>query len=228
MDKGVFYGVSVGPGDPMHMTLGAVETIKRCPVIAAPRTKDGRMVALEIAEKAAKLSDKTILPLYFSMSHDSNVRREHHSRAVEQVRGYLDSGTDIAMLNLGDVSIYASYQYLAESLEKLGYETVMIPGVTSFCASAAALNISLTEIGRQVHIIPGGKLDEDVEKLSGTKIWMKSGAALRELIGRFKEEDRLEGISMVQNCGMDSQRVYKSLRDADIQNDYFSLVIEKE
>ena len=37
MKKGVFYSVGVGPGDPELITLKAVRTLERCPVVAAPQ-----------------------------------------------------------------------------------------------------------------------------------------------------------------------------------------------
>ena len=48
MSKGVLYGVGTGPGDPELLTIKAVRTIESCPVIAAPQTADGAMVALDI------------------------------------------------------------------------------------------------------------------------------------------------------------------------------------
>lgn len=48
MSKGVPYGVGTGPGDPELLTIKAVRTIESCPVIAAPQTADGAMVALDI------------------------------------------------------------------------------------------------------------------------------------------------------------------------------------
>ena len=48
MSKGVLYGVGTGPGDPELLTIKAVRTIESCPVIAAPQTVDGAMVALDI------------------------------------------------------------------------------------------------------------------------------------------------------------------------------------
>lgn len=48
MSKGVLYGVGTGPGDPELLTIKAVRTIESCPVIAAPQTADGVMVALDI------------------------------------------------------------------------------------------------------------------------------------------------------------------------------------
>lgn len=48
MSKGVLYGVGMGPGDPELLTIKAVRTIESCPVIAAPQTADGVMVALDL------------------------------------------------------------------------------------------------------------------------------------------------------------------------------------
>lgn len=48
MSKGVLYGVGKGPGDPELLTIKAVRTIESCPVIAAPQTADGVLVALDI------------------------------------------------------------------------------------------------------------------------------------------------------------------------------------
>ena len=104
--KGTFYGVSVGPGDPELLTLQAVRLIRKCPVLAAPQTSSGQMLALDIARSALgkALDGKTIVPLHFAMSRDPAVLAASHKAAVQAVRPYLDAGQDTAMLNLGDVS----------------------------------------------------------------------------------------------------------------------------
>ena len=83
---GVLYGVSVGPGDPELMTLKAVHCLEKCPVIAAPQTAGGRMLALDIAKGAVDLSGKTILPLRFAMSLDPAVQKAAHIEAARAVK----------------------------------------------------------------------------------------------------------------------------------------------
>lgn len=90
--------------------------LEACRVIAAPQTHSGETLALDIASRAVDLTGKKILPLYFSMARDRQQQRQAHLEAAQAVREELDRGEDVAMLNLGDVSIYATYSYLMEIL----------------------------------------------------------------------------------------------------------------
>lgn len=228
---GVFYGVGVGPGDPELLTLKAIRTLERCPVIAAPRTKSGEMLALDIARQAADLAGKTILPLDFTMERDKARQRAAHEAAAAQVEQYLRAGQDVAMLNLGDVSIYATYCYLMEILKARGYAAVMIPGVPSFCAVAARLGESLTDMNTPLHIVPaGGGPLEQVLEMPGTKILMKSGRRIPQVIETLRGTGRLEQAAMVKNCGLPGERVYADLSAADVPETagYFATIVVKE
>ena len=231
MKKGVFYGVGVGPGDPELMTLKAVRVLERCPVIAAPKTKSGEMLALDIASAAVDLKEKTIVPLYFSMERDKAAQHAAHLDAVEAVRPYLDAGQDVAMLNLGDVSIYATYSYLMEILGGQGYKTVMVSGVPSFCAVAARLGISLTEPESPLHIAPGGAGLAETLDLRGTKVLMKSGRQMPAVLEALASKGALGKSALVRNCGLPGEAVCPDLSKAVPGEDsmgYFATVIVKE
>ena len=231
LKKGIFYGVGVGPGDPELLTLKAVRLLERCPVIAAPRTKSGEMLALEIASGAADLRGKTVLPLDFSMERDRAKQRASHLAAADLVEPYLAKGLDVAMLNLGDVSIYATYSYLMELLRERGYETAMVPGVPSFCAVAARLGISLTEMNTALHISPGGAALRDALDLPGTKVLMKSGRQMPAVLEALASRGALGNSMLVQNCGLPGEAVYPDLSKAVPGEDsmgYFATVIVKE
>ena len=192
--KGTFYGVSVGPGDPELMTLQAVRLIRQCPVLAAPQTASGQMLALDIARSALgeALDGKTIVPLYFAMSRDPAALAASHEKAAAAVRQYLDAGQDVAMLNIGDVSIYATFGYLQEILQAGGYATAMAAGVPSFCAAAARLNVPLTGgMDTPLTIAPGGWTDRVLE-MPGTKVLMKAGRQLPVLLDTLQQADKLK------------------------------------
>ena len=165
--KGTFYGVSVGPGDPELLTLKAARVLKACPVVAAPRTREGRSLALDIARGAVDLTEKSLLFLDFAMSRSEHTLADTHRLAARQVLEQLAAGLDVALLTLGDVSVYSSFCYVMDLVRAAGYEAVMIPGVPSFCASAAALGRSLTEMNEPLHILPGSAAVPDPARVSG-------------------------------------------------------------
>ena len=228
--KGTLYGVSVGAGDPELMTLKAVRCIEQCPVLAAPQTAAGRMLALDIAKGAVDVSGKIILPLHFAMSRDSEVLKASHAAAADAVRAHLDAGRDVALLNLGDVSIYATYGYLEEILTAQGYAAVRIAGVPSFCAAAARLGQSLTGgMEQPLTIAPGCHVDQ-VLAAPGAKVLMKTGRRLPKTLDALRERGLLANSAMVCNCGLPDEAVFPALTDYDPAQDagYFATILVKE
>lgn len=227
---GTFYGVSVGPGDPELLTLKAVRCIEQCPVLAAPRTAEGRMLALEIVKGAVDVSGKTILPLQFAMSRDADTLRASHEAAAGAVREALDAGQDVAMLNLGDVSIYATYGYLEEIFKAQGYPTARIAGVPSFCAAAAALGRSLTDGMEAPLTLAPGRHAEQVLDAPGAKVLMKSGRQLPAALAALRRRGLLEKSAMACNCGLPEQTLWPDLSSYDPARPagYFTTIIVKE
>ena len=227
--QGILYGVGVGPGDPELLTVKALKTLEHCPVIAAPRTRSGETLALDIVRQAVSLEGKTILPLDFTMSRDPAVLRQSRLRAAEAIMAHLSAGRDTAMLNLGDVSIYATFSYLMDILTDRGYEAVMVPGVPSFCAVAARLGTSLTTVSSPLHILPGsgGSLAELLD-LPGTKVLMKSGRQLPQAAEALRQRGLLEKAAMVRDCGLPTEQVCRDLTHLPQDTGYFATVIVKE
>ena len=230
MKRGTFYGVSVGPGDPELLTLKAVRCIQACPVLAVPQTSGGGMLALDIARGAVDLEGKTILPLRFAMRRDPAVLQASHTAAAEAVKAYLDAGQDVAMLNLGDVSIYSTYSYLEERLKAEGYATVRIAGVPSFCAVAARLDQSLTDGMEQPLSIAPGRQADAVLDAPGAKILMKMGRQLPETLEYLRKKGLLAQSAMVCNCGLPNEKAYPTLMGFDPAQDagYFATILVKE
>lgn len=224
MKKGTFYCVGVGPGDPKLMTFLAAETIRNCAVAALPSSGATENAALKIA--AEFLEGKELLYCDMPMIRDKAKLAEAHRACAQRIREELDQGRDVAFLTLGDPSIYATPMYLHHILRKQGYETRMIPGVPSFCAAAAALDVSLCEGGEILQIIPASYPDTlEVLSAPGNKVLMKSGKSM----GKVKEQidtGRFDAMA-VECCGMEQEKIHRSLDTLDETSSYFSVVVVK-
>lgn len=229
-EKGIFYGVSIGPGDPELMTIKSVKCIEKCDIIATPETHSGERLALSIAEQTVDMTGKTIVPLYFEMQRDPVKMHAAHVKNADTVEKYLAEGKDVAMLNLGDATVYGTYCYIMDILKDRGYECVTIAGVTSFCAISSALNISLTELNDPLIIVPG-HVAEDVMDIRGVKVIMKSYKDLPAVYEQLKKHNMLETSSMICNCGLPDEIIYRDLSRYTPGVDktgYFATIIAKE
>ena len=224
MVKGVFYSVGVGPGDPLLITLKAVETIRICDVIISPDSGCKDNVALEIAWEYIR--DKRVEFCSMPMTRDKKVLDIAHDEAASRIAGLLDDGLDVAFLTLGDPSIYSTAMYVHKRLAVMGFATKIIPGVPSFCAAAAARNTSLCEGAEPMHIIPasyGGRFLE----LDGTKVLMKPGKEAAGIVSSLKALSGIEAF-IVRRASMDREMLFGSPEDFDNNEDYFSIIVVKQ
>ena len=227
MPNGTLYGVSIGPGDPDLLTLKAIKTIQRCPVLAAPKTHGERgTLALDIVRGAVDLSGKELLPLPFTMSRSPQERAARHRELAQVLAGPLSQGRDVALINLGDISIFSTFSYLMEQMVALGYPVKVIPGVPSFCAVAAALGQSLTTIDQPLQIIPAGYgCLEEALNLPGTKVLMKPGSSLPEVKEALQRRGMDQRASMVKNCGLPDQQICRRLEEDNGSPSYFTTLL---
>ena len=157
--KGTLYGVGVGPGDPELMTLKAVRMIRENEIIAVPGADVKETVAYKIAVQAVpELEEKELLPIYMPMTHDAKELEENHAKGAKALEACLDQGKNVVFLTLGDPCVYSTFSYLQHRVEADGYHTELVSGITSFCAAAARLNISLSEWNEQLHIVPADRI----------------------------------------------------------------------
>lgn len=217
----------MGPGDPRLMTYRAVETIGRCPVIAVVAASREAAVAYRIAAGLVKgLEQKDCLCLALPMTMDRAALAAAYEAAAREIGEQLEAGRDVACLTLGDPTIYSSYIYLHRLIAERGFETEIVNGVPSFCAVSARLGESLADRSQQLHIIPSAYGIEEALALPGTKVLMKAGSKMPAV----KEALRRSGAqaAMVENCGMENERVYGSAQEIPDEAGYYSLIVVRE
>lgn len=225
--KGTLYGVGVGPGDPELMTLKAVRLIRENMIIAVPGADPKETVAYKIAVQAVpELAEKELLPIYMPMTHDPEELEKNHTKGAIALEEVLDEGKNIVFLTLGDPCVYSTFSYLQKRVEKDGYHTELVSGITSFCAAAARLNIPLSEWNEQLHVVPAvHRLDSTLNE-SGNYILMKSGKKMNQVKEILSQSGR--DVLMVENCGMENEHIYRSVEEIPDDAGYYSLIIAKE
>lgn len=225
--KGTLYGVGVGPGDPELMTLKAVRLIRENMIIAVPGADPKETVAYKIAVQAVpELAEKELLPIYMPMTHDPEELEKNHAKGAQTLEEVLDKGKNIVFLTLGDPCVYSTFSYLQKRVEKDGYHTELVSGITSFCAAAARLNIPLSEWNEQLHVVPAvHRLDSTLNE-SGNYILMKSGKKMNQVKEILAQSGR--DVLMVENCGMENEHIYRSVEEIPDDAGYYSLIIAKD
>ncbi len=224
--KGKLYGIGVGPGDKELLTIKAINTMEKCDIIAFPITKEKNQVAFLIVESYIK--DKEVCSIYFSMEKDSKKRIEARENAANKICEFLENGKDVGFVTLGDPSIYSTYMYVHKIIAEKGFKTEIIPGVTSFCAVAAALNTSLCEGDESLNILAANENNiDEILDIKGNKVIMKSGKNITKIISKIKEKGLCKNAKIVECSNMKDEKIYENIEDFN-GNSYFSTIVIKE
>ena len=190
----VFF-VGCGPGDPELITVKAKKLIQKADVVVYSGSLIPEPI-LKLCKKgklydAAKLVREEIFDLlYKNAKKDKLVVRLHD----------------------GDPAIYGAIREQIDNLEKKGIESTVVPGVTSFLASAAALGTQLTLPGvTQTMIItraeartkvPKREQISELAKHQATLIFYLSVHLLNK-ISKEARKNRLILLGIMTNAGFD-------------------------
>ena len=225
--KGIAYGVGVGPGDPKLMTLRAIELIRENDVIAVPGKEPKESVAYKIAAAVVpEIADKELVPVYMPMIKDRTLIDEEHKKGAALLKKYLDQGKNVVYITLGDPTIYCTFSYLQHYLEADGYPVELVPGISSITAAAARLNLPLTEWDEPLHVLPAVHKTDAAMNLPGTYVLMKASSRMaetKELLRNSKKE-----VFAVENCGMETEKIYRGVEEIPDDAGYLSLLIAKD
>jgi precorrin-2/cobalt-factor-2 C20-methyltransferase len=228
--KGKLFGIGTGPGDPELLTVKAINAIRYCDVIAVPKTGDGERTAFSIIEQY--LDGKDLLECRFSMEKDLKKREESRIIAADEIVLALENGKNVGYITLGDPTTYSTYMYIHKIVTDRGFETEIIPGITSFAAAAAALGISLCEGRETLTIIPANHSEEIGELLDrpGNKVIMKSGSNLENVLEELKKRGYKNRTKIASHVTMEDQSLFNSIEDFERSGErgYFTIAIVKE
>lgn len=228
-NKGILYGIGVGPGEPELMTVKALRRLTECPVIILPAKSPEECRAYKIVEQLYPgIRDKKILCEAFPMTGSPADWEAAHERIYADIARALRKWKNAAFLTIGDISLYSTFGYIEERAQADGFRTEAVAGVPSFCAAAARLGIPLADADESVHIYPGKSDPAGALARPGTKIFMKSGSRLAELKKAILASEKPQRAYAVTNCGLPGETVTENIAELDENAGYLTVVIVRE
>ena len=94
MVSGCLYSIGVGPGDPELMTLKAVHTISKCPVLVLPAESRQKCVAYQIARQILpEIDEKEAVCLVMPMTKNKEKLEDADCLSIERILKENVSGT---------------------------------------------------------------------------------------------------------------------------------------
>lgn len=234
--------VGLGPGDPDLVTIKGVRAIEAADVLFVPRSRaDEESRALRIARPWIDSQRQQVVPLTLPMLRDTGLSETvYHTLAT-------DIGTHLTMLAeerqpeeirgayllLGDPLLYGTWTSIATELAKTYAQIAItiVPGVTSFAATAACASVPLSARHDRIAIVPVSaqvdipylhRLFADFE----TVILMKVGRMLPQIIALLDEANMLAGSIYAEHVGMPEERIVRDVSSLrSYQGPYLSLLI---
>ena len=230
-EKGSLTIIAVGPGDPSLLTIQATKALKNSKVIFYPISgEDKSSCSAEIVNKFIK--KKKQIPLIFPMG-----RKEYDSdiiwkRGAKKIVDYINRNQPVALLCLGDTSIYASSFYLKKEIKK-NYPQIKIttiPGISSLSLAAALGDFQLIKKGENLNILecPDDKnqfLNLINKERKTVLAIMKVGKRWEWVKYALKEKNILRKAILAVNLGLENQYIGDASEYLSDELPYFSLLL---
>ncbi len=226
MTTGTLYGVGVGPGDPELLTLKAVRILQSVPVVAYPATPQGGAQARDIA--AQWLAGKREIPITMPCMLDRGPVNQGYDEAAMVIAAALADGQDVAILCEGDPLFYGSFSYL---LQRLGdrFPCVVIPGINSVSAAAAAAATPLITGEQRLTVVPATAGDEVLRQTllaSESVAILKPGRHRPRLLELLQETGRAEDTLYIEQASRPAERIIKRFAEIPATpGPYFALFL---
>jgi precorrin-2/cobalt-factor-2 C20-methyltransferase len=231
---GTFYGIGVGPGDPELITMKAIRILQQVDIVyAAASSKNNHSLAVSIAQP--HIPEATpIQKLPFPMTTDRAITQKAWEDNAGVIYKSLSKGDDVAFLTLGDPMTYSTYGYVLQFMNRIdaALSAVTVPGITSYQAAAARLNVPLVE-GEESLLVVSGAMGGDRLRQQTIKpenvVFLKAYRNVEDITHAIGEADvdyRCMGIS---KCGQADEKIILDLEELETRSpEYWTLIIAKQ
>ena len=230
-EKGSLTIIAVGPGDPSLLTIQATRALKKSKVIFYPISgEDNDSYSAEIVKKFIK--KKRQLPLIFPMGRNGYDSDFIWRSGAKKITDYINRNIPVALICLGDTSIYASSFYLKNEIKK-NYPKIKIntlPGISSLSLAAALGDFQLITQGESLKIL---ECPDDINQFNNlinqesyeVLAIMKVGRRWKWVKYALEEKKILRQTLLAVNLGMKNQFIGKASEYQSDELPYFSLIL---
>ncbi|MGD9509846.1 MAG: precorrin-2 C(20)-methyltransferase [Geminicoccaceae bacterium] len=224
--RGRLIGLGVGPGDPELMTVKGVKALEAAHAIAFIAAAGRASRSREIAAAYIRPGTRELIAV-MPMTQDTDATGRAYSQLVTGIVSELGQGRDVVFLCEGDPLLYGSFAHL---LPRLGnrFECVVIPGVTSVTAAAAAAQMPLGLYDEPIALIPatvGPKRMAALLQQSDRAAIMKVGRHLDTVKQALAAAHMGEDALLIENATLRGERVRPLSAVSESQAPYFSLIL---
>jgi precorrin-2/cobalt-factor-2 C20-methyltransferase len=224
--SGTLYGVGVGPGDPELMTVKAWRLIGMAKTIAYLAANGSESTARSIA--APFLSDDIAeIIIDMPMRVERAPGQAAYDQGAKRIAEVLQCGEDVVMLCEGDPFFYGSFMYMYERLASQ-FTTIVVPGVTSITASAAAIGKPLAERDEILKVLPAtmdeNKMRQELSTTSAAAI-IKVGRHFAKVKRVLNALNMLDHATAVEHATQDKQSIRNVSDMAEDVMPYFTTII---
>lgn len=213
---GTLYGVGVGPGDPELLTVKAIARIGAADVVAYHAARAGGSIARAAAAPylpAGVTEEELLYPVTRGPSEHvggyAGVMEEFYAAAAERLAAHLTAGRDVALLAEGDPTLYSSFAHLYRRLTPT-FRAVLVPGVTSVSASAAAAGMPLVEGDEVLTVVPATLAPANLAVWSSTAdavAFLKVSRNVDGVRAALRDAGRLSDAVLVSRASAEHQQV---------------------
>ena len=223
--------IAVGPGDPSLLTIEATKALKKSKVIFYPISGEYKdSYSANIVSKFIKKKKK--IPLIFPMGREEYDSAFIWKSGAKKIVDYINRNLPVALLCLGDTSIYASSFYLKKEIQRI-YPKIRIrtlPGISSLSLAAALGDFQLIKKGENLNILecPDDKnqfLNLLNEKSQTVLAIMKVGKRWEWVKYALEEKKILKKTILAVNLGMENQYIGDASKYLSKELPYFSLLL---
>jgi precorrin-2/cobalt-factor-2 C20-methyltransferase len=234
--------VGVGPGDPELITLKGIRAIEAAHLVFVPANRDGsESLALRVAEPWIDTTRQQVVHLTLAMTRNVEEASTFYAGAAAEIAATFAAhaasgeGEDVrgVYLLLGDPLLYGTFAAIGRELASRAPHigVAIVPGITSFAATAAQAQVVLGSGDERVAIVPAhAGLDASaLRRLLAeceTLVLMKVGRVLPQVLDALDELGLLDAALFAERVGMPEEDIVRDVRVLrGQQRSYLSLLV---